>query len=87
MSQVTDSQLDRMDDYMSQYNEQSKELADEVQKLKAQKEDLINSANTKIEEGFKKNEELIKKLAQQNSGSKKYKNIEAEMEDQEPVIE
>jgi hypothetical protein len=58
-----------------------------VQKLKAQKEDLINSANTKIEEGFKKNEELIKKLANQNSGSKKYKNIEAEMEDYEPVIE
>jgi hypothetical protein len=48
---------------------------------------LINSANNKIEEGFKKNEELIRKLAGQNSGSKKYKNIEAEMEDYEPVME
>ena len=44
--------MGKMDKYMSEYNNQTAELANQVNELGKQKGELIDAANIKIEEGF-----------------------------------
>ena len=85
MQEEKDSHMGKMDAYMSEYNNQTHELANQVHQLGKQKEDLVNTANAKIQDGFMSAEKLIKDMAGRNN--KAYRDVEAEMEDYEPIEE
>ena len=49
---------------------------------------MVDTANTKIQDGFTSAEKLIRDMAlKQGNVGRSYKDVEAEMEDYEPVME
>jgi hypothetical protein len=85
-----------MDDFMSNYNQQNELLGSQIDDLRRNKDDIIQGKRGSYDQSSKrpsmdsqqKNEELIQKLRrEQLAAGKHYKDVEAEMEDYEPVLE
>ena len=96
LARSRENQENHLDQYMQDYQRQTIALSNQVKALENEKEHLVRSVEEKLSEGWEANQMLIRKIelankqrALQESAIKRrdYKDIEAEMEDYEPVEE
>jgi len=93
IQQDKDEHIHQMERYMSDYNEQTNALSRQVKDLENQKTMLVTKVEEKLEEGALANEQLLASIkqaqieSQKAANRKNYKDVEAEMEDYEPVEE